>query len=184
MPPPPRLAPTGRTPIDKIIATTLLIVGSVVAAVMVMNSVFPAIVRSGNSLARMADHVEDRIASQIKVVYATGELDENATWQDVDSDTYFDVTFWAKNVGAVRIIGIAETDIFFGVEGDFARIPYTMDAGGAYPQWAYTIENGTEWTNAVTVRFSIHYDVTKTSDEYFVKIIAPTGAYDDHYFSF
>ncbi|MCH7482766.1 MAG: hypothetical protein IIC95_08870 [Chloroflexi bacterium] len=158
--------------------------GSVVAAVMVMNSVFPAIVRSGNSLARMADHVEDRIASQIKVVYATGELDENATWQDVDSDTYFDVTFWAKNVGAVRIIGIAETDIFFGVEGDFARIPYTMDAGGAYPQWAYTIENGTEWTNAVTVRFSIHYDVTKTSDEYFVKIIAPTGAYDDHYFSF
>lgn len=158
--------------------------GSVVAAVLVINSVFPAIIRSGNSLARMADRLDDRIASQIKVVYATGELDENQTWQDVDSDTRFDVTFWAKNVGAARIIGIDETDIFFGVEGDFARIPHTTDAEGGFPQWAYTIENGTEWTNAVTVRFSIHYDATKTTDEYFVKVIAPTGAYDDHYFSF
>ena len=158
--------------------------GSVVAAVLVINSVFPAIIRSGNSLVRMADRLDDRIASQVKVVYATGELDENATWQDVDSDSRFDVTFWVKNVGAARIIGIDATDIFFGVEGDFARIPYTTHAGGAFPQWDYTLENGTDWTNAVTVRFSIHYDATKTSDEYFVKIIAPTGAYDDHYFSF
>ena len=158
--------------------------GSVVASVLVMNSVFPAIVRSGNSLARMTDRLDDRIASQVKVVYATAELDENGTWQDVDSDTYFDVTFWAKNVGAARIIGIDETDIFFGVEGDFARIANAIDAGGTYPQWAHTIENGTDWTNAITVRFSIHYSVTKSSDEYFVKVIAPTGAYDDHYFSF
>ena len=158
--------------------------GSVVSALLVINSVYPAIVRSGNSLARMAQKLDDRIESQIKVVYATGELDGDAVWQDIDSDTYFDVTFWAKNVGAARIVGIDQTDVFFGVEGDFARIPHTTDAGGTYPQWAYSIENGTDWTNAVTVKFAIHYAATKSSDEYFVKVVAPTGAYDDHYFSF
>ena len=70
------------------------------------------------------------------------------------------------------------------MEGDFARIPYTTDAGGSYPQWSYSLANGTEWTNSVTANFTILYNASQTSDEYFLKVIAPTGAYDDHYFSF
>jgi hypothetical protein len=38
--------------------------------------------------------------------------------------------------------------------------------------------------NSVTVNFTILYSASQASDEYFLKVIAPTGAYDDHYFSF
>ena len=180
----PRPSLAGRTAIDKIIATTLLIVASVVSAVLVINSVYPAIVRSGNSLTRIATKLDERIESQIKVVYATAELDSSGTWQDNDSDSRFDVDVWVKNVGASRIVGIDESDVFFGTDGDFTRIPYSTDAGGAYPQWDYSVENGTEWLSTVTLKLSIEYTATKSSDEYFVKVIAPTGAYDDLYFSF
>jgi archaellum component FlaG (FlaF/FlaG flagellin family) len=115
----------------------------VVSAVLVINSVYPAIVRSGNSLTRVATKLDERIESQIKVVYATAELDENGVWQDKGTIGKFDVNLWVKNVGASRIIGIDSTDIFYGVEGNFARIPYTTDAGGGYPQWSYSLENGT-----------------------------------------
>ena len=157
---------------------------SVVSAVLVINSVYPAIVRSGNSLTRVAAKLDDRIESQIKVVYATAELDENGTWQDAGTVGKFDVDLWVKNIGVSRIIGIDQSDVFFGVEGDFARIPYVTDAAGGYPQWSYTIENGTEWKNSVTLNVTVLYSSSLTSDEYFLKVIAPNGAYDDHYFSF
>lgn len=169
---------------DKIIATSLLIVASVVSAVLVINTVYPAVVRSGNSLVRVAAKLDERIESQIKVLYATAELDKNGVWQDRDSDGKFDVTFWVKNVGSARLIGIDQSDIFYGKTGDFARIPHSSDASGLYPQWAYSIENGSDWTDAVTVKFSIHYSASQASDQYFVKVIVPTGAYDELYFSY
>lgn len=157
---------------------------SVVSAVLVINAVYPAIVRSGNSITRMAAKLDERIESQVKIVYATGELDDAGTWQDVDSDSYFDVTFWVKNIGVSRIIGIEETDIFYGIAGDFARIPHSTDAGGTYPQWSYSIENGDDWTSSVTVKFWIHYQSAEASDEYLVKVITPNGSYDELYFSY
>lgn len=161
-----------------------MIVASVVSSVLVINSVYPAIVRSGNSLTRVASKLDDRIESQIKIVYATAELDENGVWQDGGTIGDFDVDFWIKNVGVSRLIGIDQSDVFFGVTGDFERVPHVTDAGGAYPRWSYTLVNGTDWTNSVTANFTILYDSSITSDEYFLKVIAPNGAYDDHYFSF
>jgi hypothetical protein len=60
----------------------LLIVASVVSAVLVMNSVYPAIIRSGNSLTNVTSKLGERIETQIKVIYATAELDEDGVWQD------------------------------------------------------------------------------------------------------
>lgn len=161
-----------------------MIIASVASSVLVVNSVYPAVVRSSNSLVRVADKMDQRIESQIKIVYGTGELDENQVWQDVDSDSEFDVSFWVKNVGSARIIGVEDTDIFFGKDGDFARIPHINDAGTDYPRWAYATVNGDTWINATTIRFDIHYQSSQASDEYFVKVIVPTGAFDEHYFSF
>lgn len=157
---------------------------SVVSAVLVINSVYPAIVRSGNSLTRVATKLDDRIESQIKVVYATAELDEDGVWQDGGTAGKFDIDFWVKNIGVSRILGIDQSDVFFGVEGDFARIPHATYASGSYPQWSYTIENGDDWTSSVTLNFTVLYSSSLSSDEYFLKVIAPNGAYDDHYFSF
>ncbi len=151
---------------------------------LVINSVYPAIVRSGNSLSRVGAKLDERIESQIKAVYATAELDESGVWQDVNSNSDFDVDIWVKNIGVSRILGVDQTDIFFGVNGDFERVPHTSDAGGTYPRWSHSLENGTDWTPSVTVKITILYDSSLTSDEYFVKVISPAGASDEHYFSF
>lgn len=151
---------------------------------MVVNATYPAIVRSSNSIVNISGQMEERIESQISVVYGTGELDSSQVWQDTDSDGKFDVSIWVKNVGAGRILGLEKMDVFFGNAGSFARIPYVDDAGGSYPQWSYTITNGTEWAPTVTIKVAIHYNSALTSDTYTVKVITPAGAYDEKTFSF
>lgn len=174
----------GRSAIDKTIATIFFVIASVAAAIMVVNATYPAIVRSSSSIAQMSGKMQDRIESQISIVYATGELDSSHNWVDTDSDGYFDVTVWVKNVGSSRIIGLDQIDVFLGTNGSIARIPYVDYAGGSYPSWSYTLENGTEWTNTVTLKISIHYSSALTTGTYLVKVITPSGAYDEQYFSF
>lgn len=181
---------TGRPPIDKVIVTTLLIVAGVVATVLAIHSVFPAIVRSSNSVVRMADRMDDRIESQISIVYATSELDKIGVWQDTNANGKFDVPVWVKNVGASRILGIDQVDVFFGracsgaCTGSFQRIPYVTDAAGTFPQWNFTIENDTEWKSTATLKITILYSAALSSDTYLVKVVTPAGAYADQYFSF
>jgi len=164
--------------------SALLVIAGVVAAVMVVNSVLPAISGSSNSIAQASAKVSDRIETQVSIVYATGELDTTGTWQDTNSDSDFDITVWVKNVGNARILDVGQMDVFLGRSGTFARIPYVDDAGASYPRWVYALENGDEWENSVTAKITIHYSSTQASDTYMVKVITPSGAYDEHYFSF
>ncbi len=175
----------GRLVIDKIFTTVLLIVAGVVSAILVINAVFPVIARSSNSIISGATSLDDRIKTQITVAYAAGELDSDG-WQaaDGDGDNYFDVWVWVKNVGSGRINFVDQMDIFFGVTGNFTRIPYVDDAGGAYPSWTYSLENGSFWDPAVTVNVNIHYDSALAADTYLVKVVTAGGVYDEHYFSF
>ncbi len=151
---------------------------------MVINTAYPAIVRSSDSVVRASQSMEDRIETQVSIIYATGELDGSRNWQDTDSDGYFDVKVWVKNVGTSRILGLDQMDVFLGKPGTYARIPYVGDAGGAYPNWNYTIRNDTEWKGTATLEVAIHYSSALTSDTYLVRVIAPSGSYDEEYFSF
>lgn len=169
---------------DKTLTTILLIIASVVAAGLVVNSTYPALVRSSNSVVTASRHMQDRIDTQVSIIYATGELDDSQTWQDTDSDTYFDVKAWVKNVGSIRILGTDQMDVFLGTPGSYERIPHADDAGGSYPRWTYTIENGTEWGPTNTIEIEIHYSSPLSSDTYLIKVITPSGSYDEHYFSF
>ena len=162
----------------------LLVVASVAAGVLVVNATYPAILRGSNSIVNISQRLDQRIESNIAIVFATGELDESGTWQDGDGDGLFDVWVWVKNVGSARILGLEEMDVFFGRAGDFARIPYAGDAAGAYPQWEYTLENGTQWRPAVTLKVTIHYATALPSDTYLVRVVTPSGAYAEEYFSF
>ncbi|MBF8266817.1 MAG: flaG [Dehalococcoidia bacterium] len=155
-----------------------------VAAVLVIDATYPAVVSSSNSLVRSAQRLDNRIDSEISVVFATGELDEDGAWQDTNGDGHFDVFAWVKNVGSARVLGVDQTDVFLGKAGYFARIPHEDDAGGSYPRWSYTVENSTEWDSTATIQITIHYSSALTSDTYLLRIITPSGAYNEHYFSF
>jgi len=170
--------------IDKIIVTGFLVIASVVAAMLMINAVLPAISQAGNSIINSADRVNERIETQISIVYGTGELDSTASWVDTDTDSSFDVWIWVKNVGASRIVDIPSSDLFFGAEGAYSRIPYVDDAGGSKPNWDFSLENGTEWKNSNTVKITIHYSSPLASDTYRATFIVPSGGYDESHFSF
>ena len=139
--------------------------------IFVFNSVFPMVNRSSQALVSMADTIDERMKSRISIVHAANSSDRKTVY------------LWVKNVGSSRIVNIDQSDLFFGQEDDFSRIPYVDDAGGSYPRWEYTIENDTEWLSSATVKITITYDTDPGAGTYYAKFIIPNGISDEYYFS-
>ena len=156
---------------DKAITTALLIIAGVVCMIFVFNSVYPMVNRSSAAMVSMAEKVDDRMKSRINIVHASNTANRTSVY------------LWAKNVGTARITNIEESDIFLGPSDNFSRVSYVDDAGGSYPQWAYTIENDTEWNSGATVKITITYSSDPGSATYFSKIIIPNGISDEYFFS-
>jgi len=169
---------------DKVLTTILLMVAAVVCVTLVVNAVYPAISRSTSALSSASARMNERIRSQIEIVHASAELDKDGVWQDTDSDTYFDIFAWVKNVGSGSIVDIEQSDVLVGGNQTiWSWIPHVDHASGAYPQWDYTIENGTEWSTSTTLKIEISYESALTSGEYSLKVLTPNGISDDHVFS-
>lgn len=166
---------------DKAITTALLIVISMVMAMLLFNAAYPAVISGSEAITRMTNRTSEKILSQIEVIHATGELDSGGFWQDINSNSQFDVFLWVKNVGETRLHPPEQADVFFGVEGNFTRIHYAADNSGGYPYWNWQIENATQWTPNATLRITIHYATPLPPGRYFTKISAPGGASDDYF---
>jgi len=157
--------------VDKAITTALLIMAGVVCMIFVFNSVYPMINRSSQAMVSMADNIDDRMKSRVNIIHAANSADRKTVY------------LWVKNIGSTRIVSIEESDVFFGQEDDFSRIPHVDDAGGSYPRWVYTLENDTEWLTGVTVKITITYDADPGAGTYFAKVIIPNGISDEYFFS-
>lgn len=150
---------------DKVIVTSMLILAGVISAVFVWKAVFPAVAQSSDALTSMERQADEKLQTQIQIIHA--------------AQTGSDVVLWVKNVGSVRILGIESSDLFFGPEGNFVRIPY---ASGT-PDWQYVIENGTNWDPTATVRITIYGYTPLSSGRYFLKVVLPNGVSDEYSFS-
>jgi len=157
--------------VDKVITTALLIIAGVVCSIVMFNSVYPMINRSSQAMVSVADKMDERMQSRINIVHAANTADRKTVY------------IWVKNVGSTRIQSIEESDVFFGEEDNFSRIPYVADAGASYPRWAYTIENDTEWRTGATVKITITYSAAPSAGTYFIKVVLPNGIPDEYYFS-
>jgi archaellum component FlaG (FlaF/FlaG flagellin family) len=172
---------------DKALGTVLMITAAVVCVVLVLNAVFPAISSSSGAMTSASARMSERIKSDIEIIHAAGEYDDSGTWQDTNSDTQFDVFVWVKNVGTETIKSVESCDLFIGGNDTlWAWIPHTDYASGSYPQWDYTIENGTVWKKATTLKIEVSYEAASrpsAGEEYDVKVLIPNGVSDEHYFS-
>ena len=143
----------------------IVAIGSVITALM------PAVNRAGTALVTSADVADDRLSSRVEIIHAIGQ--DTATFADV----------WVKNTGSTRIAAITQSDVFFGPETDFQRIPY----GGAscsVPCWEYTVENDTEWNPTATLHITIHVSTAlATGNTYYVKVVAANGVEDSKFFT-
>jgi hypothetical protein len=150
---------------DKVIVTLLLIIAGVVCSMVVLNAAYPAITGSAGAISDAASKIDDRIRSQIKIIETAKDTDK--------------VYVWVKNVGSSSIGGIQSSDIFWGPEGNFARVTY---GGTVKPYWDYVIENGTKWTPTATMKITIYLPAAP-SGTYFLKIVIPNGISDWKLFS-
>ena len=125
---------------DKVITTSLLILAGIICTIFIFNSVFPMVNRSSQAMVSMGETIDERMKSRVSIVHAANATDPKVVY------------VWVKNVGSARIDSVHESDLFFGEESDFWRIPYVGDAGDDYPRWEYVIENDSEWNVGATVK--------------------------------
>ena len=153
---------------DKIFVTVFLTIAGVVTSVLLFNTIYPAAVESGAAMTGMERRIDERLRSQIEIIHATG------------STGYSDVSVWVKNVGSVRIRAIEKCDVFFGKEGNFARVPYNDPENSPY--WTYALEDDDDWDPTATLKILIQYDAPPSEGRYFLKVILPNGVSDEYYF--
>lgn len=166
---------------DKAITTALLIVISMVMALALFNAAYPAIISGGDAISNMTNRQADRMRSQVAIIHAAGELDANGQWEDTNGDGQFNAFIWVKNIGATTITALERTDVFFGREGNYVRIPFQANAGNSYPYWTGNIENGSEWTPTATLKITIHYLNPVAQGRYFAKVNTPNGTGDESF---
>ena len=154
--------------VDKIIVTVILIISGIVASFAVFNGVYPAVQRSSDAISNASDTISDRIKSDIEII----QVNENAST----------VNAWIKNIGSSQIFAIENSDIFFGPQNNFARIPYGSSES-TLPYWNYQLEGTTNtWSTTVTNRIVIHLASSLSPDTYMLKIIIPNGISDETFF--
>ena len=156
---------------DKAVTTALLIIAGVVCMIFVFNSVYPMVNSSSQAMVSMAEQVDERMKSRINIVHAANTANRTSVY------------LWVKNIGAQTIKTVDDCDLFCGQEDGFERIPYTTEAGGAYPQWEFVIENDTEWRNSATIKITISYSSDPGAGTYYTKFILPNGISNEYYFS-
>lgn len=168
----------------------LLTIAGVISAIAIMNAVLPAVSRSTNAVTTASNTVDERIKTDISVIYAVGELTATSSpsWVDTNSNLKFDFFVWVKNVGDRTVDLVSETDVFFGQPGDIARIPHADDAGASYPQWDFSVENATEWSESTTIKVTVTFEdgcpsCLKPAGNYFVKVITANGVATEKFFS-
>jgi len=158
--------------VDKVITSMLLIISAVVATVVVVNSVLPAIQRTSSDIVAASDVLGRRLRSDVKIIETSG----------VAGDDFVQV--WVKNVGASEIPSLTKIDVFFGETDGFERIAYDPEATCPDPSppprtencWQFALENDTEWTPYATLRITVYLtNDLEAGTEYVSTIVLPNG---------
>ena len=154
---------------EKVITTSLIIIASLVAAMALINAVLPALGKSSGALTTANSEAAKRIKTDITVIHSTGDTSTNK------------VTIWVKNVGVQGIKKVEDSDIILTKpSGSVTRFSYT--SGCTSECWDFSLEdNASNWTTAVTVKFTISTAVA--SGSYSISVAAPNGVSADKDFS-
>jgi hypothetical protein len=80
-------------------------------------------------------------------------------------------------------LAVNKSDVFFGPETDFQRVPYG-DPGCTAPCWTFSVENDTKWNPSATVRITVLLTAPLSAGAtYYFKIVAPNGIEDTKFFT-
>ena len=150
---------------DKVLVTTLLTIAAVVAAVMVINTMLPALGSGGSSVLSSSSVASSQIKTNVDIIAVSTNTTTPAVY------------VWVKNVGATDVLAIDKSDVFLQTPTDYIRMSYNETPG-----WVYIIENGTVWKPGNTVKVTITL-TSLAEGEYVVKFTTNNGVSDEESFS-
>ena len=143
---------------DKAITTGLLLIASIVAAMALINAVLPAMGKSSGALLSANAAASDRVRTDIEVVHVATDTSPGGEDQ---------IIVWVKNIGPNTIDSIESSDVFLTTPTEVKRISY----GSGSEYWDYELENGTDWSQAVTVKMTLHLaNASVTSGVYNINV--------------
>ena len=151
---------------DKVLTTALLTIAAVVAAVMVVNAVLPALGTGSGSVVTSSRAAADRIKTAIEIIHATYDGDK-------------EVHFWVKNVGSTDIQNIEVSDVFVRDSSE-NRVEWNSNLKSCPPttepyEWFYTYEGTQSWTPSATIRITVCYNSKPSSEPSRVRFTTPNG---------
>ena len=135
---------------DKVVTTALLTIASLLAGVMVVNTILPALGRSGGSVLSSSTAASEIIKTEVEIISIAASSSQ--------------IVVWIKNVGAATIEEIEKSEVFVEDIGtSFTRIAHDSGQTGSCTfapstvnEWAYCVEDGEAlWKTAGTVKIVI-----------------------------
>ena len=146
---------------DKVLVTTLLTMAAVVAAVMVVNTMLPALGRSTSAVLSSSSAASERLKTDTEIIHVATNT----------SGSPKIVYTWVKNVGGAEITAIDSSDLFFKTATTFDRLSYDASPSCSSPCWSYSIEGGdTIWRPGATLKVTINLTTLDTGD-YLVRFV-------------
>ena len=159
---------------SEVMSSALLMIATIIAAVALINAVFPSVYSMAGSITSATGTVNDRMKSDIKFIYETTDGNHN-------------LTAWIKNTGKTQLVpsSFNNTDIFYG-ETDSQMTRAVLNSTSA-PSWTYAIENDNgngRWDPGETMRITIVSDQPFVAgSDYKIRAVLYNGVFCEDYFS-
>ncbi len=152
---------------DKVIVTSLLIIGSVAAAIVVVMAMGPSISLGSQSAVESSRAAADRMKTNTEII-AVGV---DSVGQRIDA--------WVKNVGVATIDAVEKSDVFLIQPGTrFESIPYSGDPTSSSYWYGDLEENGLPWAKGDTLQITVELptgDSILQDIQYLLRVSTPNG---------
>ena len=163
---------------EEAITTAILTVATIIAALVLVNAMYPALYSASGSILSMNDRSADRLKTEMTVL---------TEWYPSGRPADLGLQVWLKNTGSTTItaadMGKADTFLYIG-GGNGTRVPAT----GATDYWTYTILSGngdTNWDPGETIQVTVHYAATGLSPGTLrYRLVLPNGVYAEDDFAY
>ena len=160
---------------DEAITTAILTVATIIAALLLVNAMYPSLYNASGSILSMNDRAAERVQTDIAVLTEWYPLDHPADDLALEA--------WVKNTGSTTITAkdLNECDVFlYTGNGVAARVP---DG-----QWSCELLNDDgdgNWGPTETIHLTVHFDPQgRSPGTWRLRLALPDGIYAEDSFAF
>jgi flagellar protein FlaG len=159
---------------EEAISTAILTVATIIAALVLVNAMYPSLYSATGSFLSMNDRTAERIRTDLTVL---------TEWYPPHPADDLSLEAWIKNTGSTTITekDLNESDLFL-YTGNRTSVRIPDD------KWDYNILNGDEdkrWGPTETIHLTVHFDLAgSSSGNWRLRMSLPNGIYAEDSFAY